>query len=243
MAPAPNRVSHPVEVVGVTDIAPHMRRIRIAGDALDAMPVDLPGQWLKVFFPRLDERKAHGRAYTIRHHHRGSAAMDLDFVLHGDEGEASRWAGQARVGDTLSVAGPREGYQFDPAAEGQLLVGDSTALPAIAAILESLPDALPAQVFLEVTDEEERDLLPARPGADVHVFAAGAKAAGSTGRLERVLREVALPATPRVWIAGEAIMVRNMRNALWDRGVPREAVTASGYWRVGIADHRDASLA
>lgn len=240
MATPSNRVLHPAEVVGVQDLSPHMRRVTVAGDALRAMAVELPGQWMKVFFPSLPGAKAHGRAYTIRHHDAAAGTMDLDFVLHGDNGLASRWAGQVRAGEVLEVAGPREGYRIDPTATDHLLIGDSTSLPAIAAILESLPSGTGAQVFVELADAEEGALLPSRPAVAMRVFTSGAALPGTTGQLDRAIMAAELPGVPQVWLAGEAAMMRAVRtHLLASRGIPRSAITSSGYWRVGVEDHRD----
>ena len=76
------------------------------------------------------------------------AELDIDFVLHlhGGSGPAAEWAAAAQPGDPLLLVGPCArwgdclGIEFAPgAAERLLLVGDETAVPAIAAILETLP--------------------------------------------------------------------------------------------------------
>lgn len=224
------------------DLSPSMRRIRIRGEALTTMQVDLPGQWLKVFFPGAEGERAHGRAYTIRSRSADGAMMDLDFVLHGIEGGASRWALQARVGEILDVAGPREGYRIDTAIRDHLLIGDATALPAIAAIAEALPDRVTAHIFVEINHGDETALVPRRENTVVHAFVSDTREAGTTGRIEAVLAEAMLPSSPQVFLAGEAIMVRRVCARLWARGVPRGTTSASGYWREGVADHRDRAL-
>jgi NADPH-dependent ferric siderophore reductase len=83
----------------------------------------------------------------------------VDFVLHlaeGATGPASSWAAAAQPGDRLVVIAPRRGQdfggvEFDPGtARRLLLVGDETAVPAVAAILEQLPPGARGTAFLEV---------------------------------------------------------------------------------------------
>ena len=167
-------------------------------------------------------------------------APGADFVLHGDEGRASRWAGQARVGEVIELAGPRDGYAIDPERGGHVLVGDSTSLPAIAAILEALPADVPVLAFVEVADREEASLLPVRTGSEPVLLVSGDRPAGTTGQLLQAVREARLPPSPQAWVAGEATMMRAVRDHLIkERGIDAKAVAASGYWRLGVEDHRD----
>lgn len=46
------------------------------------------------------------RTYTIRALRPARAEVDVEFVLHGDNGPASRWAMDARPGDRLAMTAP-----------------------------------------------------------------------------------------------------------------------------------------
>src|SRR5690606_21164117 len=80
------------------------------------------------------------RTYTVRAWDPDALELTLDFVHHGDEGLAGPWAANARPGDELFMLGPGGGYAPDPGADWHLLAGDESALPAIAASLEALPE-------------------------------------------------------------------------------------------------------
>src|SRR5512133_2309933 len=86
------------------------------------------------------------RRYTVRAWDPARHRLTIDFVVHGDSGVAGPWAAGARPGDVLVFTGPSGGYRPDPAADWHLLVGDESALPAIAASLEVLPVAARAVV-------------------------------------------------------------------------------------------------
>ena len=76
----------------------------------------------------------------------------LDFVLHG-HGVASGWALRAQPGDALVVAGPRGSYQVADDYDAYVLIGDETALPAIARRLAELPEHAQAEVLIEIPME------------------------------------------------------------------------------------------
>src|SRR5699024_10069343 len=80
------------------------------------------------------------RTYTHRGIDLAKNEIWIDFIAHGDEGPASAWAIDAQPGDVLGVLmrdGPSELYRK---AENYFLVGDATAIPVLAAILEDLPE-------------------------------------------------------------------------------------------------------
>lgn len=124
------------------------------------------------------------RTYTVREARCGGAEpeIDVDFVLHFDEegrgGPASSWASEAAPGDRVSIIGPHAancitaesygGIEWRPGmARHILLAGDETAVPAITAILESLPADISGHALLEVPSTA--DILPVRTGSQVQV--------------------------------------------------------------------------
>jgi len=235
-----SRTLHPVTVTRVEDLTPRMRRITMTGDALRTLPVSLPGQWVKLFFPAQAGARPQGRAYTIRRFDPGTGAMEVDFVLHGDTGPASRWACAARPGDVVQLAGPRAGYRIDPLAPAQLLIGDATALPAMAAILETLPQGVAAHVFAEVAAHTEEQHFASRADLAVTWVHSGIEPPGTTGQLELAVQRAILPATPQIWLAGESFMVRAiLTHLLVDRGIWHTSIDSAGYWKSGTADHRE----
>ena len=82
-------------------------------------------------------------------------------------GPAVRWCATAREGDGLVVigpnarfTGPQSGIEWHPpsGAHTYLIAGDETSVPAVSSIIESLPAAARAHVFLEVPTAD--DILP-----------------------------------------------------------------------------------
>jgi iron complex transport system ATP-binding protein len=130
------------------------------------------------------------RTYTVRQERLDSVypEIDVDFVMHfdaGPDGElhggpAANWARNAKPGDSITIIGPNNraahcvtaeiysGIEWRPGmAQHVLLAGDETAVPAITAILESLPSYMTGHAFLEVP--EAGDFLDVNTDADVEI--------------------------------------------------------------------------
>jgi iron complex transport system ATP-binding protein len=184
-------------------------------------------------------------------------------------GPAANWASSARVGDPLLVIGPCArwgdcvGIEFAPGeAERVLLVGDETAVPAIAAILEALPAHIGGHAVLEVPASSDFLDIGTSSAVEVRWHARNSRAHGEA--LAADVRRVIAPAACRrgeepedvdvdaailwetpaampghglyAWIAGEAAGVRALRRYLVrDVGMDRNAVAFMGYWRRGQA--------
>ena len=176
------------------------------------------------------------RTYTVRSWDEAAGELAIDFVVHGDAGIAGPWAARATVGDELLIAGPGGGYAPNPDADFYLYVGDESALPAIAAALAALPaDAVGAAV-IEVHDAASESAVSAPPGVAVTWVHAGDRPVGAA--LVEAVQAVDFPAaTVDAFVHGEAGFVKELRKVLRvDRGVPRERLSISGYWRIGATE-------
>src|SRR5690606_28822376 len=160
--------------------SPQLVRVRIEGEALRGfisasfddhlklMLPAMPGQPLVLpqagpeglVWPSDAERPAL-RDYTPRAFDAEAGWLDIEFVLHGD-GLASRWAESARPGDEVGIGGPRGSFVVPTGFDWHLLVGDETALPAIARRLEELPASSQAIVIAETGEPAERRALSSR---------------------------------------------------------------------------------
>ncbi len=167
-------------------VTPHMRRITLAGDDMAGFPAGSDGAHIKVFLPRPGQdrpvlpnlgpkgpvwpppdQRPITRTYTVRRFDAMAGELDIDFVLHDDAGPASGWAARAKPGDFIGIAGPGGPDRAVMDADWHLLAGDLSALPAIAATLESLPAAARGFAFIEVPDG--RDEQPIETRADIAI--------------------------------------------------------------------------
>jgi NADPH-dependent ferric siderophore reductase len=177
------------------------------------------------------------RRYTVRRWDAEKRLLTIDFVTHGDVGYAGRWAERAQVGDRLQMSNPRGGYRPDPNADWHLMVGDESALPAIAASLDVLEPGAQAIVIV-VVDRPENE-MPIESPASVDVrWLHRCTATDPESLLVDEVRGLAWPGgTVDVFVHGEAAEVRSVRrHLLADRGVDKQEASISPYWRRGRTD-------
>ncbi len=134
--------------------------------------------WLGDWLAQAPEERVHMRTYTIRAV-RGvgvETKIFVDIAVHGsgaDSGPGSRWASTARVGEQIIMICPRRGMPFGgiefapPTLGDLLLVADETAVPAVCAVLEQLPEAARGIAFMEVP--ESGDMFDVRRPTGIEV--------------------------------------------------------------------------
>lgn len=221
----------------------------LGGEELTGFPGHGPDQRIKMFFPVAGQdrpampRASSGgpvwppgearpiiRTYTVRRHDAQAGELDVDFVLHGAHGPAAAWAAEAKPGDWVGVSEP--GGRYVPDADEHLVIGDESALPAIATVLEALPSTASARVFVEVADAAEEQPLSSAAATEVNWLHRGSRAPGAA-LVEAVRSAPTLdPARCQAWVSAEAAAVKEIRAFLIDEcSMTRRQVYATGYWR------------
>ncbi len=232
------------------------------GQSEPAVPLERGDDWWQGWRELPDDVRAVMRSYTLRALRTDALGctteVDIDFVLHGVTGEggtsaeagpASRWASRATAGDRVLLLGPaiadNRAIRFRPPEDTDLVLlwADETALPATAAVLETLPAGLRARVWLEVPHAGDVQDLPTAADAEITWFVRDAAAAGTDASPMALegLRAAELPHAerPYVWIAGESGCVKQLRrHFVGERGVDRRRVTFVGYWRRGLTEEQ-----
>jgi NADPH-dependent ferric siderophore reductase len=182
------------------------------------------------------------RTYTLREVRPDTGDIVIDFVYHGDSGLAGPWAASASEGSEMFVVGPGGAYSPDLTADWHLLVGDDSALPAIAASLTRIPPSTPVHALIEVTDVADEQPLET-PGLLrtrwLH------RARGES--VVTAVRELVFPSgRVHAFVHGEAGAVKELRRHLREeRGLTMDQLSISGYWRLGFDDegHREMKAA
>ena len=215
-------------VTAVSSLTPRMRRVTVRAEAMVGVVIR-PAQDVELLLREPSGRRVK-RRYTIRHARPASGELDLDVLLHGD-GPGARWGADAQPGDVVEFQGPRGKLELRPAA-AHLLIGDESALPAIAAICEALPSSEPARALIEVTDAA--DELPV--AGDVRWVHRGDAAPGSPDLLAAALDALDVPAGTAAYLMGESRAMVALRAAVEARGVDHDAVFVKGYWNIGRPD-------
>lgn len=233
LSPSMVRLVLRVEAFPGTDFTDaYVKVVMLHPDAEYSLPLDLEAvreSHPSEHWPKL-------RTYTVRDWNADSGELTLDFVVHGDAGLAGPWAATAQVGETVWMLGPGGGYAPDPAADWHLIVGDESALPAIAAALERLDGAATGHVLIGVDGPEHQLDLTAPAGVRIDWVHGPAGTVGEA--LVSAVRALEFPAgAVQGFVHGEAGFVKELRRHLrLERNVGLEALSISGYWRLGVDD-------
>lgn len=218
------------------------------------------GWWPQVLLMPPHERP-HVRNYTVSDFREDKSELDVDFVMHvsgdndskdyGDAGEdyaaadvsgvASDWAASAQPGWRVGLLD--QGIGWNPPVEPRrvLIVGDETALPAIAGIARDLPADVRGTVVVEVPRAGDRRELTCPDGVDVHWVVRDGDAhkpgqpalAAATTLFDTDLSVANMElATTYAYVSGEQALATGLRRALVARGIPKSHITFCGYWRL-----------
>jgi NADPH-dependent ferric siderophore reductase len=212
-------------------LADHLVRLELGGAGLDGWEsTGIPDEWVGLVVPG----QFQSRYYTVRSW--DGSSLVLDVVVH-DVGLVTEWATRADgvVGETVTVSEPKGSFAMPDGAAWLLLVGDLTALPAMARISETVAGAVPTRVWAEVPDDPDElaSYLPAASGG-VDVTWSPAPGPGRSA-LAPVVEAIDWPAGEGYfWMAGESAQMRAIRKHLMrERRLPSSAYDVMGYWRGG----------
>jgi NADPH-dependent ferric siderophore reductase len=215
------------QVVRREQLAAHLVRLTLGGPGIAGfVSTGIPDEWVGVIVPG----QFQSRYYTVRSW--DGAELVIDVVVH-DEGLVTEWAAGECVGDTVTVTEAKGSFAMPDDAAWLMLVGDLTAMPAMARISESVGldrlDRREVRIWAEVPDD-----LPAYlpDGADVTWLTPPGEGESA---LAAAVESIDWPAgSGYFWMAGESAQMRAIRKHLMrERRMPSTAYDVMGYWRGG----------
>lgn len=223
-------------------LTPHMQRVYLGDPGFENFePANFTDSYVKLIFGSEGEEVV--RTYTVRSVDPDAREIAIDFVVHGDEGIAGPWAANAVTGDRIDFYGPNGAYSPRSDADWHLFAGDESAIPAISAAVEALPEDAIAKVFVEVADRKDEIYMETLALVDVTWVHRGAgsnevgddRAGDNAPLIEAVRATEWLPGQAQVFIHGEAqAVMHNLRRYIRkERGIGAEWASISGYWRRG----------
>jgi len=253
-------------VVGSERISANFVRVTLGG--LEGLEVRGADHWCRLFFTREGQdvlalptsttelgwylqylatpksRRPWVRAYTVRDARPASGEVDIDFVIHGRHdggiGPAAQFALDAKPGDRVGFLDQGVGFTPDHPHDWTLLIGDETALPAIAGICRALPATSRGVAIIEIPTRDDRQLFDAPDGMEITWIVRDESDAplGRPGELALdALTTAVLPdGVVHAHSIGESGLATGARRHLvQERGVPKRNVDFVGYWRQGRA--------
>ncbi len=203
----------------------------------------------EVYLPSFDEERRQWiyppkevapfiRTYTHRGIDLEKKELIIDFVHHGENGPASKWAINAKEGSRLGVMMRTEPKELYPQVDWYLLAGDATAIPVISAILETLPETAKGICILEVYGEEDEQQL--WTGASIEFIWLHNPTPEKGSKMASVVRNLHIPDGSKFgYIATEFSSVKEIRTHLRkEKNWQQPELYAYSYWKAGIAEDK-----
>ncbi|WDF65418.1 siderophore-interacting protein [Flavobacterium sp. KACC 22763] len=185
--------------------------------------------WNSVFFMAM-------RTYTTRNIDFINKTLQIDFVTHGDNGPASKWAENAKSGDFLGIAMKESQKPLVPSSENYFIVGDSTAIPVISAILETLSSNVNVMLLLEVNSYRDVLILNTKANLNVKWIYNPSPFDGSK-LAEECIDLLAKENQQYVFAAAEFETIRKIRKHLKEElQLERDCFHAVSYWKRGSSE-------
>lgn len=218
-----------LKVVAIDRSLAGQARLTLQGAELAEFGPCRPGAWLRVFIP--GPQGDVGRVYSIRAFDRDRHLLQIQVMRRRHGGVRSDWLLEhLQVGECLHVIGPRGGAEPRQDVDWHVMLGDETAVAAIASRLQRLGPEMPVEVRLDVP-------LPAsayREDPRIHWLSRDIRANAEPSRLWQAVAELP-PRSGRgeLWIAGEAGLARALECWCREHWAHCELdVRAIGYWQV-----------
>lgn len=222
--------THRGRVLGTRQLTDRMRRVTVQAGSMVGVALR-PAQDVELHLIDGSGRRVK-RRYTIRHARPDLGELDLDVLLHG-EGPGSAWGASAAPGDPIAFQGPRGKLELTH-ADWHLLVGDESALPAIAAICEAVPAGELTLAVLEVQGAADEQPVPA---SDLQWVHRSGNAPGTPEHLLPLVESLVLPGgAGHAYLMGETRSMVALRALLESRGVAHESIFVKGYWNIARPD-------
>ena len=228
-------------VSSAIELSPHMKRIILTGEDLIDFPEDKESAHVKAIFPNPKSEnklpklglyfgfKKWMRSYTIRKFDKQRLELTLDFAVNDHQGLASNWALLAKPGDKLGIAGPGEVKHTDLDADKHLFFGDFTALPAIAAIFEKLPENAIGKAWIQVPEVLDVQTFNAPNNLEINWLITENKLTNQF--LDALRLESKKLDNCAIFIAAEASVVRGLKDHLNQHcSYDKSKLYASAYW-------------
>jgi NADPH-dependent ferric siderophore reductase len=227
-------------VCNITDTTPHLRRISLTHPSLKDVGELNPGAHVKIIIPPEKGNQSVRRTYTIRKLDRVSGMMDIEFVLHGDNGPASAWATNVSINNYLGL-GIKQSRKIINWSDWYLFVGDESAIPAITAILESLPEGTPGLAFIEVSSRFGIFQINTKSSVKICWLSREEEPSVHYSKLLKGLEGLEPPDASHysryAFIAGEHDMVNTVKKHISQQlGFEREELHATIYWTRGLSE-------
>jgi NADPH-dependent ferric siderophore reductase len=226
-----------LDVIRVERMSPSFVRVVLGGGELEGFTSLSFDDHLKIFLGHdasAQDDRGIMRDFTPRAFDPKKLELTLEFALHG-EGAATAWAAQVAPGQRLSIGGPRGSFVIPTDYDWHVLIGDETALPAIARRLEEMSSGAIVFTVIQVNDAADKRKLETKAKLVEKWMAT------TPNGLAEAIKDLKTPAGEGfAWAAGEAKAISAVRAVLVDtHGLDKDHIRAAAYWKRGTSAHHE----
>lgn len=211
---------------------PGFVRLTLTGDDLKSFQSRGFDDHIKVFVD-VGESEPLKRDYTPRSFNPATGELVIEFALH-EGGLVGEHAASLKVGDTLTIGGPKGSMLIPDDYDWFMLFGDSSSLPAIHRKLDELNVGTKALVVVQLDDAADRRTMDSAGDVDIHWV-------DTREQLLALASDLDFPAGEGfVWGAGEGVAMTRLRQIMREeRGVNLADTRISAYWKQGHRGYSD----
>jgi len=164
----------------------------------------------------------HRPVYTVRHLDRTCGIATVDIFNHSG-GRTFEWARSLQHGDEVALIGPGGGGVLD--VETLVICGDEAAYPAIARILEHLPDARGEIILLNRSGAQAYDF---KVPVDMHVT--WLRPNQNHSLAENAAEALARQPSAYLWFAADNLQTDTLRKTPTVKNHPKQQRMIVAYW-------------
>ena len=206
------------DVVAREQLTPHLVRLTLDVPGFESSGI--ADEWVGLVVPG----QFQSRYYSVRSI--DGSTLVLDVVVH-EVGLVTEWALGDPVGQRVTITEPKGSFLPPVDAAWLLLVGDLTALPAMARIAATHGGSLPTRIVAEVPADSRIEGYFS-DGVDVDW-----QPGDGESRLAEIVEGLDWPeGEGYFWMAGESAQMRAIRkHVMRERKLPSTHYDVMGYWR------------
>ncbi len=226
-----------IKIKKIFQLSPNMKRITFFSNDLHDFPENENGGYIKILFKKKlnDKNNLFARPFTIRNFRKNQLELDIDFSHHpNNQGYATKWAYSAKIGDEILISGPGSKQLININSNWFFFVGDMTALPAITAYLEKLPDEAIGYVIIEILSTHDKINIKKPKKIKIQWIV---KSNQDNDCFINAVKNVKwLDQKPYVWVACEFTKMKYLRTFFQkEKNICKNDMYISSYWKSGLS--------
>ncbi|GLS92460.1 siderophore-interacting protein [Psychromonas marina] len=224
------RMTHVSQII---ELSSHLRRIIVTGDSLNDFPISLEGGYVKVVLPQQGDDPKKMRSYTIRAFDPITKKLELDFVINRHDGPATRWARDAKVGDSIGIAGPGPMKLTHYDHHSYLLIGDLTSMNALNGYIPRFKKEADVRAIIVVPTRSDIIAMDYDESDNTTWFVEDETEQTLAQKVIEVAADMSKDS--HLFLGLEAGEIRTLRPLLQEEiGFDRVNISTVGYWKKGV---------